>query len=161
MARSLFDELRARQGEPPPPPKLKPNIHARMARAIWRNAAVVIAGWFLVSLVCGYALWRESKIPSSASLPMPVPELAIDSAATSFGSLANLQTITLSNAHPEMLEDQRNDLIVTMRQRDDIYQMVFAPGSGEYYEANGLLYHPLDEVKGRVCLLYTSDAADE
>jgi hypothetical protein len=149
MARSLFDELRARQDKPVAPAKLKPNFHARLARFAWQQAAFVVFFWVFVALASSLALWRGFIAPVTASLPLQVSELNESQRASGFAALSSMQTITLSGTKPDLLEDQRNDLVATMRQRDDIYQLIFAPGAGEFYEANGLLYHPLDEVKGR------------
>jgi uncharacterized protein len=150
MVRSLFDELRARQGEPLAPPKLKPNIYAKLARFAWRQAAFVVFFWLLVALISSLALWRGFIAPVTATLPLQVSELTASQGATGFAALSSMQTITLSGTKPDLLQDQRNDLVATMRQRDDLYQLIFAPGAGDFYEAHGLLYHPLDEVKGRV-----------
>ena len=150
MVRSLFDELRAGRSEPLAPPKLKPNIYAKLARFAWRQAAFVVFFWFLVALISSLALWRGFIVPATTSLPLQVSELNASQGASGFAVLSSMQTITLSGAKPDLLQDQRNDLVATMRQRDDLYQLIFAPGAGDFYEANGLLYHPLDEVKGRV-----------
>ncbi len=150
MARSLFDELRARQAAPTAPPKLKPNAFARIARFAWRNAGFVIGFWFLLTLACAFGLWRNYAPPVAASLPLEIALPGDHTSMASFGTLLGMQTITLSNTRADLLEDQRSDVVTTMRQRGDIYQLVFAPGAGDYYDGNGFLYHPLDEVKGRV-----------
>ncbi len=156
MAQSLFEELRAlsfEQAPPPEPPqspKLKPNILARVVRASWRNAWWVVALWVVIAAAASGLALRYAPSPEGQLLPIPMSTKVIDEAGANFARLDLLQTITLSNPDPQLLDDQRADLLQTMRQHNDVYELVFAPGTGDYYEGHGLLYHPLDEIKGRV-----------
>jgi len=150
MAQSLFDDLRSRNIEPFSPPKLKPNFLARVVRFCWRRAWWVVAVWVVIAAAASGLAFRNATAPQGQLLPVPVSTRAMDEAAANFVRLDMLQTITLSNPDPQLLDDQRADLLQTMRQRGDIYELVFAPGTGDYYESHGLLYHPLDEIKGRV-----------
>ncbi|MDE2384374.1 MAG: hypothetical protein KGO53_07130 [Alphaproteobacteria bacterium] len=150
MAQSLFDELRARNFQPPPPPRLKPTVLARLARLAWRNALLVVIGWSaLAAMALGLAI-HFAKAPMLELWPIPFEQAQAEGGITNFSRLDNLQTITLSNADPGLLDEQRADLVQTLRQHSEIYELVFAPGTGDYYDAHGLLYHPLGEIKGRV-----------
>jgi gas vesicle protein len=150
MARSLFDELRAQRAEPPPQPKLKPNVFARVSRMAWRQAGWVLCFWLAVFVASGVAAWRIYLPPASASLPLQADAADGHSPDSAFAALTGMQTITLSNAKAEVLQEQRDDLVAALRQRGDVFQLVFAPGAGDFYESGGLLYHPVDEVRGRV-----------
>ncbi len=149
MPKSLFDNLRAQRTVPPPPRRIKPNVFARMARGCWQKAPLVIAFWLIVALASCYASWRVYQMPSDAKRDIPVKIQNAQNLAEKFPGLENLQTIVLANADAATLEEQRADLVTTLQQQTDAYDLVFAPGFGDYYEAHGLLYHPLDEVKSR------------
>ncbi len=149
MPQSLFDNLRAQRTVPPPPRRIKPNGFARVARGCWNNAPWVIAFWLI--LACGslYFSQRIYQTPSGGQLPIPVLVQSAQELSQKFPGLENLQTIVLANTDAATLEEQRSDLVSTLQLQTDAYDLVFAPGFGDYYEAHGLLYHPLDEVKLR------------
>ncbi len=150
MARSLFDELRAQFDPPPQQQRLKPNFFAKFARFSWRRAPVIIAIWSVLFLVGIAVTYFQFAIPSEDRLQVPVMSAAGIPAGGVFDGLENLQTIVLGNRDPALLEDQLGDLVQTLRQKSEIYDVVFAPGEGDYYDQNDLLYRPTDEVKGRV-----------
>ena len=149
MPQSLFDDLRARRTAPPLPRRIKPNSFARVARNCWNNAPWVIAFWLIVACVSLYFSQSVYQMPGGAQLPIPVVVQRAQELSQKFPGLENLQTIVLANADAATLEEQRADLVSTLQQQTDSYDLVFAPGFGDYYEAHGLLYHPLDEVKLR------------
>jgi uncharacterized protein len=150
MPQSLFENLRAQRFEPPPLRRIKPNGFARFARGCWNAAPWVIAFWFLVTVASIYAAWQFYENPDFSKRAIPLPILAEQDLSQKFPGLENLQTMVLANGNAAMLEEQRADLVATLRQQTDTFDLVFAPGFGDYYDAHGLLYHPLAEVKARV-----------
>jgi uncharacterized protein len=150
MPKSLFDDLRAQRFNPKPAARLKPNFFARVARGCWNAAPLIISFWLIFALASGYSALRSFQTPSTAKLDIPSPLHSAQDLAQKFPGLENLQTILLANGNANVLDDQRADLVATLRQQKDVYELVFAPGFGDYYEAHGLLYHPLNEVNARV-----------
>ncbi len=150
MVRSLFDELRDQQNSLSAPTRLQPNAMARLARLSWRYAALVILTWLAVAAGAGGLAFKAAVPPTLEQVPIPIRPVEPTGLAAGFARLDALQTITLSNRNPALLDEQRADLLQTLRQRRDVYELVFSPGFGEYYESHGLLYRPMDEIKGRV-----------
>ena len=149
MKLSQFDEF-AQHKPQPAVPRLKPNIFARIVRFSWRNAVWVLAFWLLFSGLVMVVALRFGHLPHSARLPLPNPSSSMPSVPADFVDLANLQTISLSNADAEVLASQRSDLTAALREHNDIYELVFAPGAPDFYDDYGMLFRPLDEIKARV-----------
>ena len=149
MKLAQFDELSPQRPQPSTP-RLKPNIFARIVRFSWRNAAWVLAFWLLFSgLGILLAFWF-GRLPDQTRLPLPTSSTSTQSAPAEFADLANLQTISLSNADAEVLAVQRADMVAALREHNDIYELVFAPGAHDFYDDYGMLFRPLDEIKTRV-----------
>lgn len=150
MARSLFHELRDQQNALMAPSRLQPNALARLARFSWRNAAWVLLAWAAIATAAATLAINRAVPPTLEQLPIPIRPVEPAGPAAGFSRLDALQTITVSNRDPALLDEQRGDLLQTLRQRRDVYELVFSPGFGDYYESHGLLYRPLEEIKGRV-----------
>ena len=150
MRTSLFDELRARQFPPPPVPRLKPNLFARIARFAWSNATALLAFWALFACVGLLLSFAFAYHPKLSRLPLPLDAVTSQMEVNDFAGLANLQTISLTNPDAATLASQRADLVASLHEKTDIYELVFAPGANEFYDDYAMLFRPLDEVKSRV-----------
>jgi hypothetical protein len=67
-----------------------------------------------------------------------------------FPHLDQLTTITLANQNSELLVEQRTALLESLKKQTDVFDLVFAPGTGEYYDAHSILYLPKAEIEARV-----------
>ncbi len=67
-----------------------------------------------------------------------------------FPNLNALIAINLSNDKQEVLKADRIQLVSTLESQKEMFDVVFAPGTGDYYETHGILYHSLEDVKARV-----------
>ncbi len=150
MPPSLFDDLRAQRYQPPTSARITPNFHARIARFCWNNVVAVCVLWLAIAAAATYGSWRSYQAPDVMALEIPHGQYSADLLAAAFPGLENLQTILLANGNAATLDQQRADLVNTLDQHKELYDLVFAPGAGDYYEANAMLYHPLAEVKARV-----------
>ena len=138
---------------PPPPPlpaKLKPNAFARLARWSWRNAYLVLGFWMTVLLVATLAAAMLYQRPTGPTLAFPVAHTKPDAGAEAFRQLARLQVLTLANPDTQELVNARDGVLSALAGRSDLFAIAFAPGAGDFYDENGLLYRPLDEVQARV-----------
>ena len=150
MRPSLFDELRSQRNPPAPAPRLRPNVFARLVRFSWNRAELVLAFWMVFAFIGLLLAYEVAQVPKSSRLPLPLrPSLRL-AETTEFTNLANLQTIALSNADSATVSVQRADLVAALREQHDTYELVFAPGTGDFYDDNAMLFRPLDEVKARV-----------
>ena len=150
MRPSLFDELRSQRNPPAPAPRLRPNVFARLVRFSWNRAELVLTFWMVFSFIGLLLAYEVAQVPKLSRLPLPLGASSAQVETTEFTNLASLQTITLSNADTATLNVQRADLLTALREQHDTYQLVFAPGAGDFYDDNAMLFRPLDEVKARV-----------
>ena len=149
MKLSQFDEIWYQKPQPAAP-RLKPNMFARIVRFSWHNAGWVLAFWLLFLGLGMLMAFRFGQLPNSDRLPLPNAASSNQSISAEFTDIANLQTISLVNADAEVLANQRADLTAALREHDDIYDLVFAPGAPDFYDDYGMLFRPLDEIKTRV-----------
>ena len=150
MRTSLFDELRSQWNPPAPAPRLKPNIFARLVRFSWNRAELVLAFWIVFSFIGLLLAYEVAQAPKLSRLPLPLTPSPTQVETTKFTNLASLQTITLSNADSAILSVQRADLLSALREQHETYELAFAPGAGDFYDDNAMLFRPLEEVKARV-----------
>jgi uncharacterized protein len=146
---SLFDDLAFEEQRR----KLKPNIFARLARFSYRQALLVVLFWCAVIAASAYLTVKNA----ATTLQKPVEFSATSIAAmnlqtlrTNFPQLDRLNTVTLTNQNAELIGDQRDALLEILKSRTDIFEFVFAPGTGEYYDAHAILYISKTEIEARV-----------
>jgi uncharacterized protein len=150
MRRSLFDNYTAPIIQPP---RLQPNIFAKLARFSFRNAALVVVTWILLcTVILSGGLYSHKDITQepldfSASSNAGKNLAALNA---NFPNLDSMIAINISNADPEKLKLDRNRLVAAIEEKQNFFDLVFVPGTGSYYETHGILYHPADEVKTRV-----------
>ena len=136
-----------------PPPRLQPNIYAKIARTSYHNAARVIFVWLAIcAAVLTAAIFNPQK-----SARTTLEFSGADSAAKNMGildrqfpNLNALMTFTLSNADPEQLKLARVNLIAELQNGSTNFALVLAPGAGDYYQNHAVFYYPLEDVKTRV-----------
>lgn len=149
MRQSLFDYVIPIA----PPPRLLPNIFARIARACFVHSTTIIMIWLTIcAALVAASLFNPNKT-ARATLEFS----GADSAAKNMGilnrqfpNLNALMTITISNDDPSLLKLARVNLITELESRDSAFSLVLAPGAGDYYQSHAVFYYPLDEVKSRV-----------
>jgi hypothetical protein len=151
MRQSLFEQYAPPQ--PPPRQRLQPNVFAALAQYSIRNAGLMIVLWFSVAVAV-------VAIGMLYGPPKTIHNLTFNSASSaknnmaildaSFPNLNSLIQVTLTNPNATKLKLSRTEFIETLQQQPDIFETVFAPGAGEFYDTNAMLYHDVDDVKARV-----------
>jgi uncharacterized protein len=150
MRRSLFESHSA---PTPARPRLQPNGFAKLARFSFRHALAIIVMWLVFSaaiLATGFfslGTTRQEPLDFSATSP------ATKNLATlkeNFPNLESLIAINISNASSDKLQLDRANLVQALENKKDVFDLVYAPGTGSYYETHGILYHSLEEIKARV-----------
>ncbi|MDE2445699.1 MAG: hypothetical protein KGO94_05940 [Alphaproteobacteria bacterium] len=66
-----------------------------------------------------------------------------------FPNLQSLIAVTLTSPDSGVLKNARTAVIVGLEAQHDEFDMVFAPGTGEYYETHAMLYHSREEIEAR------------
>ncbi len=135
------------------PPKLQPNGFAKLARFSYRNAALVLIAWCVFIALAGFWSWQKfsttEQLPVALTAPSkPAEDLKILN--QNFPHLESLTTITLSNNDPDELKLARAALVSQLDQQKDKFDLVFAPGTGDYYDSHAMLYRSKDEIEARV-----------
>jgi hypothetical protein len=149
MRRELFDYITPSA----PPPRLQPNVFARVARFSFRYAGFILLLWTMITT----AFLAAGLLSPN---PLPFKQLAFTSSTPASENLAALNhhfpnidamlTLTIANSDPGRLKLAQINLVAALEARKDLFDLVFAPGSGEYYDTHAMLYHATDEVKARV-----------
>ena len=147
MRLSLFDEPTL----PQPHPRLKPNIFARTTQWAIKNIPVVLVSALLLMALLAYPL-----------LVAPPPSSPLEFAGRSeahsnwarlqrgFPGIENLATLALAHPDAAKLQSLRQDLLEKLKARTDLFQLVLAPGAGDYYNTYGVYYHSPAELDARV-----------
>ena len=147
--KTLFEDYSPEQR----PQRLQPNIFAKIARVAYRNATFILLTWCAIIGLAGYA--AVQKISTGDQRPF---EFAVDSVATenmktlnqNFPHLESLITITLNNTNPQALGQVRERLVKKLEAQKDKFDLVFAPGTGSYYDDHAILYYSKVEIDTRV-----------
>lgn len=136
-----------------PPPRLQPNIYAKIARASYLHSVLVILVWVAICAAALSATIFNPQKYARATLEFS----GADSAARNlrvlnrqFPNLGALMTMTISNPNPEQLNLARVNLIAELERGGAAFALVLAPGAGDYYQNHGIFYYPLEDVKARV-----------
>ncbi len=134
----------------PSPPKLVPNVYARLARWCMNHAKMVLAFWLVISCLAATAATWIYQAPKSYGLPFPEFNKVQSASIENFAKLSRIQTLSITQADPHELSIAREQIYAALLQRTDLVEMVLAPGAGNYYDDHNLLYRPLIEVQSRV-----------
>ncbi len=147
--KTLFDDY----SPEPRSQRLQPNIFARIARGAFRNATLVLLLWCAIIGAASYV--AVQKISTVEQRPF---EFIVNSVPTenmkilnqNFPHLESLITIQLNNANPQALSQAREMLVKKLESQKDKFDLVFAPGTGTYYEDHAILYYSKAEIDTRV-----------
>jgi uncharacterized protein len=135
------------------PQRLQPNIFARIARVAFRNATFILLLWCTIIGLASYiAIQKISTVdqrPFEFSINS-VPSENMKILNQNFPHLESLITIQLNNANSEALSRAREALIKKLEAQKDKFDLVFAPGTGRYYEDHAILYHSKTDIDTRV-----------
>lgn len=74
-------------------------------------------------------------------------ELAYEAA---FPQLQKVTIVVIDGATPELADDAAARLSVALATKPDLFRSVRRPDGGAFFERNGLLLLPLDEVRARI-----------
>jgi uncharacterized protein len=147
--KTLFDDY----SPEPRLQRIQPNIFAKIARVAFRNATLVLLLWCAIIGTASYI--AVQKISTVEQRPF---EFTVNSAPAenmkilnqNFPHLESLITITLSNSKPQALSQARELLVKKLESQKDKFDLVFAPGTGTYYEDHAILYYSKAEIDTRV-----------
>jgi uncharacterized protein len=133
--------------------KLQPNLFAKLARFSFRSAGFILFFWSAVVAVCSYFAFQN--LASTFQQPIKfssssIAEMNLQTLQKNFPHLERLATITLTNQNSELTSAQRDGLLESLKNQPALFDLVFAPGTGEYYDTHSILYLPNAEIEARV-----------
>lgn len=105
--------------------------------------AVVLTAGALVYTARHFAMTANTAELISTKLKWQQREFAFQAA---FPQLDNLTMVIIDGATPELAEDAAKRLTTALREKRDFFRTVRQPTGGQYFERNGLLLLPLNEV---------------
>lgn len=146
---SLFDDLAFEERRR----KLQPNLFAKLARFSYRQALLIIVFWCAVIAASAFLTLQNATTTVQTPIEFTGTSVAatnLQTLRTNFPHLDRLNTITLANQNTQLMSEQRDALLESLKSRTDIFEFVFAPGTGEYYDAHAILYVSKAEIEARV-----------
>jgi uncharacterized protein len=149
MRQSLFEVLKP----PAPPPRMQPNIYARLARFSFQNCVAVLIFWAVATALAVTGIILNSKKFDATDLSFSGGNIAMRNLAlleNEFPNLNQLMTIHLHNEDPPKLKIDRVELIADLESDASPFELVFAPGAGEYYDRYAMYYYAADSISARV-----------
>jgi len=106
--------------------------------------AVVLTAAALVYTARHFAMTADTAELISTKLEWRQRELAFDAA---FPQLQNLTMVVVDGATPELADAAARRLTAALQGKPDLFRTVRRPVGGAFFERNGLLLLPLDEVE--------------
>ena len=107
-------------------------------------AALAATAAALVHLAQNFAMTAETSQLISPKLEWRKRGIEFDKA---FPQLQNLTMIVVDGATPELADDGAKRLASALQQRPDLFHNVRQPDGGRFFERNGLLLLPMDDVR--------------
>jgi hopanoid biosynthesis associated RND transporter like protein HpnN len=106
-------------------------------------AAVVLTAAAVVYLAQNFAMTTDTSQLISPKLEWRKREIVFEKA---FPQLQNLTMIVVEGVTPELADDGARRLALALQQRPDLFHNVRRPDGGRFFEQNGLLLLPMDDV---------------
>jgi uncharacterized protein len=106
-------------------------------------AALALTAAAMVYMAQNFAMTAETSQLISPKLDWRRRGIEFDKA---FPQLQNLTMIVVDGVTPELADDGANRLALALQQRPDLFHNVRQPNGGRFFERNGLLLLPTDEV---------------
>jgi hopanoid biosynthesis associated RND transporter like protein HpnN len=107
----------------------------------------LVAGLTLAALVFiaqNFAMTADTSQLISKRLDWRQRELAFEAA---FPQLNNLTLVVVDGTTPELADDAAKRLVAALKERRDLFQTVRWPDGGAFFEREGLLFLPSDDVE--------------
>jgi hopanoid biosynthesis associated RND transporter like protein HpnN len=126
------------------------NIAAVVVEFCRRYALLVALGYFVLAVVAGYFAATRLTIDTdlnkliSSDVPWRQQEHALDVA---FPQNTDELAIVIDGVTPDQTSDATAALADRLAQRPEVFKTIRIPGSGDFFERNGLLFMPKDALQ--------------
>ena len=128
------------------PRRIKPNIFARLARLAFRHPLIVIAVWIALAIPAVVFAATAMKVQlQDAYLVRTNPLLAgeQDRLNAEFSEPSESIVAVIDSKDTQLARSGAERMAAHMSEQANVFRNVFAPGTGRFFDDNGVLY--LDE----------------
>jgi predicted RND superfamily exporter protein len=138
------------------PRRLRPNVFARMARFACRHPLTIIGLWIALVIPAIVFVTMTWRIELQESLLVAVdPALANEQArlAAEFAEPSESIVAVIDSKDPTLARNGAERMAAKMAERTKVFRNVFAPGTGRFFDDNGVLYlneEDLTNMVGRI-----------
>jgi hypothetical protein len=134
----------------PPRPRIRPNAFAVIARASVRHRLAVAMGLLAFAFACaiiGLGHFEADPAQPPRIVLDPGYAKARDEIAMAFPGLDDTVAFAVSAEDPQVARSTTIALVRELRARPELFDRVFAPGLGKFYEENAILYVSKEEAR--------------
>jgi predicted RND superfamily exporter protein len=135
------------------PRRIKPNIFARLARLAFRHPLIVIAVWIALAIPAFVFAVTAMKVQlQDAYLVTTNPLLAgeQDRLNAEFSEPSESIVAVIDSKDPQLARSGAERMAARMSEQVNVFRNVFAPGTGRFFDDNGVLYLDEQEVADMV-----------
>ncbi len=151
--RELFPRRLRSAKRPPPRPRLRPNIFARIARycTLRPMPVLLIAAFLLTAATTLAALGTNFDLARPAEIPVdPLTQSSEARYQAEFPAVASLMVIRVSADSAALAQNAAQFAAGKLAAKKADISHVLTPGLGPFYDRFGLLYLDAGEIAGRV-----------
>ena len=151
--RELFPTRRRSAKKPPPRPRLRPNLFARIARycSLRPMPVLLIAAFLLTAATTLAALGTSFDLARPIELPVdPVTRSSEARYQAEFPAVASLMVVRISADTPILAQTAAQLVAGRLAAKKANISHVLTPGLGPFYDRFGLLYLDAAEIAARV-----------
>ncbi len=136
-----------------PRQRLRPNVYARLARFSAAHGSIIVLLYAVLAMICGSYAASVLQID-----PDQRPRITLDENTArlqaelgrQFPGIEQTFLALADSSDPQTAREQALALAATLSAREDLFLSAFVPGTGDFYEANALLFRDKAEVRARV-----------
>lgn len=122
----------------------------RWIQAVMRYARWVLFAWTLITigalLFAVNNLGLDADVANMVSAELPVRK-ALDKYRQAFPQYADLMVLVVEGTTPEYVDNAAAALAARLERDTSLFQSVYLPGAGSFFETQALLYLSLDELQ--------------
>lgn len=132
---------------PEPPerqrPRLRPNIFARLARFCFRNGLIIVAAWValaipaLVFAVTAMNIQMQDQVLVTADTAIDEEQSRL---AAEFPEPSESIVAVIDSKDPKLARSGAERVAARMSEQTNVFRNVFAPGTGRFFDDDGVLY---------------------
>src|SRR5437868_12370850 len=140
-------------------PRLRPNIFARLARFCFRHGLIIIAAWValaipaLVFAVTAMKIQMQDQLLVTADTAIGAEQSRL---AAEFPEPSESIVAVIDSKDPKLARSGAERMAARMAEQTNVFRNVFSPGTGRFFDDDGVLYLNEHGVADRVARIERS-----